>query len=308
MDAPGANGESNLPIEPGKNEKGYASGADLEVAVLFELFQRRVDTGQPIEMISIPGGRIRMTGTLADGQQLQAIRESVAALPNGNRVDFQIRTVREAASAARRGNAPSQVLVGTSSDAPAEGLVRKALIARGLKGDALKQGEQEFAASALSHAQAALQHASALHRLGLILRRAGQSPLDLDARVKWARMVDEHSAAAMAELRALRVQLDSISAGIAEIPPVDSFALADAAAFVRATSDLRMRTQSVNREVVELFAGSAANLPSEEAKESIVGLRGALPVEEARRMSSFASRLANRNAAAQNNMGEMRTR
>jgi DNA-directed RNA polymerase specialized sigma24 family protein len=308
MEAPGANGESTLPLEPAAKSAGDAKSADLEVAVLFELFQQRADTGQPIEVIPIAGGRIRMTGTLTDGQLLAAIRERVSALPNAGRVDFQMRTVKEAASAVHPGKASSEVLVGTSSDAPAAGLVREALIARGLKGDALKNGEQQFAASALSRAQAALQHASALNRLGLILRRAGQSPLDHDARVKWARMVDQHSTAAMAELRALRLQLDSVSAGVAEIPPADSLAIADAAAFVRATSDLRMRTQSVNREVVELFAGSAAIRSSEEARESIVRLRGALPVAEASRMSAFASRLASQDAAARNNLGEMRTR
>jgi len=308
MEAPGANSESNLQNERGAAEAEDANIADLEVAVLFELFQRTVDTGQPIEVIPIAGGRIRMTGTLADGQQLRAIRESVAALPNGRRVDFQIRTVREAASAAHRGNAPGQVLEGTNSDAPAFGLVRDALIARGLKGDTLKNAEQEFAASALSHAQTALQHASALDRLGLLLRRTDRFPLDRDARLKWAQMVDRHSAAAMAELRALRLQLDSVSVGTSGIPSVDALAIADAGAFVRASSDLRIGTQSVNREVVELFAGSAANLPAAQARESIARLRGALPMGEASRMHAFASRLASRNPDTQSNVGEMQPR
>ena len=45
------------------------------------------------------------------------------------------------------------------------GLVRDALIARGLKGAALKGAEQEFATSALSHARAALRPAYALTSL-----------------------------------------------------------------------------------------------------------------------------------------------
>jgi len=95
----------------------------------------------------------------ADAQLLAGIRESVSALPNSSRVDFQIRSVKEAASTVHRAAQSSQELVGTNSDAPAAPLVRDALIARGLKAAALKDAEKEFAVSALSHAQAALQHA-----------------------------------------------------------------------------------------------------------------------------------------------------
>jgi len=305
MKAPGMHGESNLPIVPGASLSGDANSANLQVAVLFALFQLKADIGQPIEVSPIQGGRIRLTGTVTDAQLLAKIRESAAALPYGNRVDFEVRSVKEAASAIHRGKQSSQELVGTGGDAPAAGLVRDAFIARGLKGAALKSAEQEFAASALTHAQAALQHASALDRLGLVLRQAGRSSLNPDARGKWAQMVDRHSAAVVAELRALHLQLDSISAGLAEIPSGDTRGIADASAFVLAASELRMRTQSVNREVVELFAGSAANLPPAQAQQSIAHMRAELPFAEASRVSSFANRLAGRNAPSQSDLGEM---
>ena len=305
MAVPGKQGESNPRIEPGANSSEDANSANLQVAILFELFQRKVDIGQPIEVTPTSAGRIRMTGTLADAQLLAEIRESVLSLPNASRVDFQIRSVKEAASAAHRGSALSQELVGISSDAPAAGLVRDALIARGLKGAALKGAEQEFATSALSHAQAALQHAYALDRLGSALSRAGRTSLDPDARVKWAQMADRHSAAAMTELQALRLQLDSVAAGVDGIPSPNVNGIGDSPTFVRAAADLRARTQSVDEQVVELFAGSAVNLLPAQARNSIASLRVALPVAQASRMNSFASRLASRNPPAQNDMGEM---
>ena len=123
----------------------------------------------------------------------------------------------------------------------------------------MKGAEQEFATSALSHARAALRPAYALDLLANARSHAGRASLDSDARVKWAQMVDRHSTAAMTELQALRLQLDSVAAGVDGIPSADFHGIADSSTFVRAASDLRARTQSVNEEVVELFAGSAAN-------------------------------------------------
>jgi DNA-directed RNA polymerase specialized sigma24 family protein len=308
MTAPGMQGERSLPTEPGGTRAEGANGANLEVAVLFELFRQNVDTGQPIEVSPIAGGRVRMTGTLANAQLLATIRERVATLPNANRVDFQIYSAAQAASAVHRGNVLRQELAGANGDAPAAGLVRDALLPRGIKGAALQNAEQEFAASALSHAQTALQHAYALDRLGTILRRAGESSLNPDARVKWTQMVERHSAASLTELQVLRLQLDSVSAGIAGIPSVDAPGITDAVAFAHATSELRAKAQSVNEEVVKLFAGSAADLSPAQARESIARLRTALPVAEASRMRSFASRMTNGNTLGQNEMGEMRPR
>jgi hypothetical protein len=121
-------------------------------------------------------------------------------------------------------------------------------------------------------------------------------------------MVERHSAAALTELQVLRLQLDSISTGIAGIPSVDVPGITDATAFAHDTSELRAKAQSVNEEVVRLFAGSAADQSAAQARESISRLRTALPVAEASRMHSFASRLTNGNTSGQNEVGEMRSR
>ncbi len=305
---PGRQGDGAALGEPGANQTGNAGLADLEVSVLFELFKQKADVGQPIEVTPAAGGRIRLSGTLADGQLRTEIQQGMLALPDAGRVDFQIRSVGEAASAVHRENAHSQELVGTSGDAPAAELVRATMIARGLKGEALKNAEQEFEASALAHAQAALQHAYALDRLGMVLKQASPSSLDSDSRVKWAQMVDQHSTAVIREFHALSLQLDSVSTDINEIPFVDAHGITDAAAFVRATSDLRSRAQSVNEQVVELFAGSAANVSPTDARDSIARLRGALPVVEARRLSLFADLLEARIPSAQRDVGNLQQR
>jgi len=308
MSAPGIHNEHNLPQELGGNSVGDGNGANLEVAVLFEMFQQNADIGQPIEVSPIVGGRIRIAGTLADGRLLATIRKRIAALPNANKIDFQTYSARDAASGAHHSKGVPQELVGSTTDAPAAGLVRDALLARGLKGAALQNAEREFRASALAHAQTALQHAYALDRLGIILRRSAQLSLLPDARVKWAQMVERHSTAAVSELQVLRLQLDSISVGITAIPSVGSHTIDDATAFARTSSDLRAKAQSVNEEVVKMFAGDVADLPTEQVRESIVRLRSALPLIEADRMRSFAARLTSRDASGQNEVGEMHQR
>jgi hypothetical protein len=121
-------------------------------------------------------------------------------------------------------------------------------------------------------------------------------------------MVESHSTAALTELQILRSQLDSVSTGISEIPSLDAHGVADATAFARTSSDLRAKAQAVNEEVVKLFAGSATDMPAAQVRESIARLRIALPLSEASRMHSFASRLNNGNASRQNDVGEMRPR
>jgi hypothetical protein len=303
--APGAANQRRYPFESGDAAQTDAVAANLEVAVLFELFRQNMDIGQPIEVSQLAGGRILMTGTVTDPRLLAAIREKVATLPNASGVDFQIYSARQAASAAPHGKTLRQEIVGAGSDAPATGMVRDALLARGLKGAALQSAEQEFRASTLSHAQAALQHAYALDRLGTILRRNGESSLNLDARVQWARMVERHSTAAVTELEVLRLQLNSISAGIPGLSSVDTHGIADATAFARTSSDLRAKAQSVNEEVVKLFAGSVASLPDAQVRDSIARLCATLPLGEANRMRLFAGRLTNRE---QNDVGEMHRR
>ncbi len=308
MTAPGIRNERNLSPELSGNAAGKDGGANLEVAVLFELFQQNADIGQPIEVGPIAGGRVRAAGTLADARLLATIRERIAGLPNANRVDFQIYSDRDAASAAQRGKVLPQELVGATTDAPAAAFVRDALLARGLKGEALQSAEQEFRTSALAHAQTALQHAYALDRLGTILRRNGESSLNSDARVKWAQMVERHSTAAVTELEVLRLQLDSVSARIVEVPSVDANGIADATGFARTSWDLRAKAQSVNEEVVKLFAGSTADLSTVQARESIDRLRAALPLAEADRMRSFAARLTSRDASGHSELGEIHPR
>lgn len=278
--------------------------ADLEVSLLFELFKRNLDTGLPIGLTTSPEGRIRMTGTLSDAHQLAAIRGIVAALPGSDRIDFHLHSIAEATSTVHRGNARVQELEGSVSDAPAAGLVRNTMIARGLQGAPLKAAEQQFAASALSHAQAALQHAYALDHLAAILQQAGRASLAPDVREKWAQMVDRHSSSATKELAALQAQLNQISTGMSDEPLRESNVNVDPATFARSASDLRVKTQSINEQIVELFAGSVVSASPTEAQDALMRLHATLPFGEASRMHSFASRLIASGSTSKNEVGE----
>jgi len=121
-------------------------------------------------------------------------------------------------------------------------------------------------------------------------------------------MVERHSATALTELRLLRLQLDSISMDAGAIPAADAPEITNATAFAHAASELRLKAQSVNQDVVNLFAGSAVDLSPGQARESIARLRTALPAAEATQLRSFASRMTRGNPSRQNEVGEMRPR
>ena len=306
--APGIRDERRFSPEWSDNAHRDATSANLEVSVLFQLFQQNADIGQPVEVAPIAGGRIRIAGTVADVRLLAAIRDKLAGLPNASRIDFQVYSAADAALRARRGKTQRREILSTDSEAPAAGLVRNALLARGLKEIDMQKAEQEFTAAALTHAQAALQHAYALERLGTILQDNGAASLNPDAQVKWAQMVERHSAAALTELQVLSRQLASVSPGIAGTPSIDANGITDTAAFARTSSELLVKTQLVNEEVVRLLAGSAADVTPAQARDSMDRLQEEIPVAEVTLMRSFASRLAGRNASQQNEIGEIRRR
>ncbi len=284
--------------------------ADLEVDVLYSLFQQDADIGQPIDVTPGSDGRIRVTGTVANPRLLARIREELTTLDADHRLDIHIVSAAQAASERHPRESHQQELEAISGEAPAAQLVRAALLARGLKGAALQSEEQQFATSVLAHAQIALQHAYALDRLGVILRRDGARQLKPQARLEWSQMVARHAAAAATELEGLGRQLDTMFPDVTETPAAEQKAIAigidDPLGFWRAASALRVEAQSVNEQVVDLFAGSKAELSIAQVRSAVGRLRDGLPIAQTGQMQAFANRLAH--ASDQNELGEMHRR
>jgi hypothetical protein len=294
------------PFYPGATQL-YAGQANLQVEVLYALFSLNADTGEPIDVTAMPDGRVRVQGTIADTKLLSALKVRIKNLAEVDRIVLEVHTVAQAAEGMHRPKSVPEETITAGGEAPAAQLVRAACAKRGLTGEAQLNAETEFSVAALTHGQSALQHAYALDRLGRILATSDASTLTPDARLQWTQMVKDHASKARTELQALRSQLNSL--GIAT-PTVSSSVIdpvTDLVGFGRAAAKLRVGAEAVNRRVIDLFAGRAANIAPDQVQDAIAHLLGELPIGEAGRLDSAASRLAKSGQTA-GEVGEIRPR
>jgi DNA-directed RNA polymerase specialized sigma24 family protein len=298
--------EMQEPFYPGAPQL-YAGQANLQVEVLYAMFSLNADTGEPIDVTAMPDGRVRIQGTIADTQLLSAFKARIKSLAEADRIVLEVRTVAQASEWAHRPKSVVQETITTGGEAPAAPLVRAACAKRGLTGEAQLNAETEFSAAALAHAQSALQHAYALDRLGRILATRDASSLTPDARLQWTQMVEDHSSKAKAELQALHAQLDSLGIAAPTMSSSLNDPVTDLAGFVRAAGKLRVRAEAVNRRVIDLFAGRAANMTPHQVQDAIANLLGELPTGEAGQLDSAAARLAESGQTG-GEVGEIRPR
>src|ERR1700722_12578958 len=285
----------------------HAGQADLQVEILYALFSLNADTGEPLDVTPTPDGRVRVQGTITDTKLLSALRIRINSLAEVDRIVLQIQTVTQAAKGMHRPKSIPQETITAGGEAPAEQLVRAALAKSALTRDAQPSGLTVFSVAALTHGQLALQHAYALDRLGRILATSDPSSLTPDARLQWTQMVKDHSSKARTELEALRSQLNSL--GIAT-PAVSSSVIVpvtDPVGFARAAAGLRAEAEAVNRRVIDLFAGTAANIAPDQVQRAIVNLLGELPIGEAGQLDFAAARLA-KSGQTVGEVGEIRPR
>ena len=177
------------------------------------------------------------------------------------------------------------------NEAPAAAFVLDALRSRGMTGSQLKDAEEQFTSGVMSHAQAALQHAYALERLGEIAHKARPGALELRSRSEWAAMVEHHSAAVTTELQAVTSQLnslphDTMKPAVRDLQPIEN--VED---FYRTSSLIRERMQHVNVQVVELFASGSTHLTEAGVPMAMLQLREDLPVMDVERTTRFAANM-----------------
>lgn len=294
------------PIYSG-NPRGHVDQADLQVEVLYALFSLNADTGEPIDVTAMPDGRVRVQGTVTDPKLLPMLEARMKNIAEANRVVFQVHTAAQATEEMRRSKSARQEIITAGGETPAAPLVRAVCAETGLTGEALVNAEIEFSEAALAHGQSALQHAYALDRLGRILVTSGASSLTPEARLQWIQMVEEHSSKARTELQALRSRLNSLSIVVPAGSASVNEPITDPAEFARRAAKLRGEAEAVNRQVIDLFAGRAANTAPDQVQAAVGRLLGELPIGEAGRLDSAASRLAKLGQTA-GEVGETRSR
>jgi DNA-directed RNA polymerase specialized sigma24 family protein len=285
--------------------RGIASDvqlAELHIAVLYQLNSLNADASEPIEVVQTLDGHVRISGMVEDDQRKQEILSSLKQLDNHQLLQAQLVSPSDAQA---DGVKNPQIVAGTISayevgqtKAPADAAVRGYFQTKGLSGDPLDAAVLGYCREALGHAQRALQNASALSRLGSTFPAAELRSVSFSSQQQWTDMVAKHAAALEVELRALHEQLAPFSPAPDQFPNVNDVdaVIENPAQFARATNQLLLSTQSLNRNVGSIFAPSQSVDAQAADIASLVAATGnAIPLQKAVEVTGFAVQL---NAAA----------
>jgi DNA-directed RNA polymerase specialized sigma24 family protein len=278
--------------------------AELQIAVLYGLNRLRSDTGKPIEIVRTPDGRLRVSGTIADEALKQQIAAQLESLPNHQLLDLRLLSSRDVSVRlpGPQRALPDQTSVYDINQAkpPADAALRKYFETKGLSGDRLDSAVGQFSHNALGRAQAALQHAYALDRLGNALSAQELTSIGLSSRQQWTEMADKHAFELEAELRTLREQLAEVLAEQSSTVGGEVFRIENPAQFKDATEHLLRGIQELNRKVGDAFA-SNASAESQPAEDALLkGAINAIPLRQAEEIKRFAVAL---NASAKTASG-----
>jgi DNA-directed RNA polymerase specialized sigma24 family protein len=270
--------------------------AQLQIAVLYQLFLLGADTAAPIEIVRTPQGHIRVSGAVADDTLKHAIVTHLEALPDHQRIELKLVSSRDASARVGPSHLESaKVYELNQNKSAADETLRKYFAAKGLSANALDSAVAQFSRDALQHAQRALQHAYDLDRLANTLSVADRQAISNATQQQWTQMVEQHATELATELRALRTQLNAILPASDEAPAGGVLAIENPEQFSAASSRLLNQARTLHQQVGDYFASNAFAAGQANAAPSTS--LDTVPLQQAEEIASFATRL-NRAAAS----------
>ena len=272
--------------------------AELHIAVLYQLNSLGADTSEPIEVEETSDGRVRVTGTVADDARKQEILSRLNLLENGQLLQVQLVSPTDVQ---RQSGKRPQAVAGTintydmgQAKAPADAALRGFFQGQGRSGASLDAAVLGFSRDALRHAQRALQHASALNRLGNTIPDSELRYVSFTSQQQWTELVAKHAAGIEIELRALRDQLSQISPIHRELPEIgqSDAVIENPEQFGQEANQLLLKTQGLNRTVGSIFASShTPDTQPADINSLVAATSKAIPLKEAVEITSFAVQL-----------------
>ena len=271
--------------------------AELQIGVLYQLNTLGADTGEPIEVIATPDGRIRVSGTVADDALRREIVSHLQMLSDHQLLDLTLTSPRDVqvrapdlhAAPAENTSVYDVNQAKSLADAP----LRKYLQGKGLIDERLDSAAGQFSNDALQHAQRALQHAYALDRLGNVLSVADLRSISISSRHQWTEMVHKHASDLEEQLRALRGQMAAILPVGEELPKAsDGFLrIEDPVEFERAANELLHHTQELNRYIGSVFTSNPSGERQSGQDSLLIKTMNAIPLRQAEELAYFALQL-----------------
>jgi len=272
--------------------------AELHIAVLYQLNSLGADTSEPIEVEETSHGRVRVTGTVADDTRKQEILSRLNLLENGQLLQTQLVSPTDVQ---RQSGKRPQAVAGAlntydvgQTKAPADAALREFFQGQGMSGGSLDAAVLGFSRDALGHAQRALQHASALNRLGNTIPALELRSVNFVSHQQWTELVAKHSTALEIELRALHDQLSQFSSIHEQLPEISQAggAIENPEQFGREANQLLLNTQGLNRTVGSIFASSQSPDTQPVDLDFVIATTDkTIPLQEAVKMTSFAVQL-----------------
>lgn len=290
-------------LEPQRNPFAGtdAESAQLELAVLYQLFVLHADADEPIEIARTPGHRIRVDGSVADDATRRAIMNALSDVPGHEALDVHVLAPGQQYWAGHRTEStgePITVYSAVQSGIPADAALRRYLAAKGKPAAQMDAAVAALEHNALDHAQHALQQAYALNRLGNAFNAEELRALPADARREWAAMVAGHAQSLQAELLALEQPLLGLAphGGSTALAAPNVNVIGDPESFARATTRMLSQAQSMNRQFSDAFTsavdGNGAQNPDAHNPDALLAAAVAsIPLPQAQALSAFASRL-----------------
>ena len=275
-----------------------------QIAVLHKLNELSADTGEPIEVTRTPGGRILVSGSVAENTRKQEISSALQAMPDHELIDIRVASqhdLRISLPAFRKLRSPAASVYNIGqAEAPADTILRAYFGAKGWPNDRVNSSVAQFSQAALEHARQALQHAYALDRLGRAFSAEELRAISPASRRQWAEMLARHAAALESELHQLHDQLVPITPPAREFAGVDSVRapIDTLASFASTAGELLQQIQTLNRNIGNCFASGSAGKAKQTPDSLVAEAANSIPLRKAAEVSRLASRLAQTDSMA----------
>jgi DNA-directed RNA polymerase specialized sigma24 family protein len=281
--------------------------AQLQIAVLYRLSGLGSDTGEPIEVIRTPEGRIRVSGTVADSLLKQQIVSDLKALGDHQFLDLKLvspNDVQGRLPGIQGATAEDTSVYEVNQGRPlVDGILRKYFQTKGVSADRLNSVTGQYSRDALQRAQHALQHAYALNRLGSALSATELKSIGLSSQRQWTEMVHKHATGLEGQLSSLRAQLAEIvqpSEELSDATPA-LVRIENPDQFNRAVDQLLHQTRNLNSDVGRLFTSNASVEKQPVQDSRLAATINAIPLRQAEEITRFAVELKTSGKSALDN-------
>lgn len=267
--------------------------AELQIATLYQLYELGADVGQPIEVAKTRGGRLRISGSVADLTLKQQIVTRLKKLEDSKLLDLQLNEPANAGPRDTNQVQSSNTFIYELGDAkpPIEPSLRAYLSSKNISEEKLKSTMEQYSRHVLLLSQRALQDAYALHRLGSVFSASDVGSLDLASRRHWTEMVDRHSTDLNSELDSLSEQLVPLDPEFHNSSFLQASPIENGDQFFQVTDELLDRMQEVNQVLGILFTANATSTIQGTPHSLLDRGLSAMPLHQGVEIGRFASKL-----------------